>query len=562
MNRLNVGLCQPDSRGAAEVPSQRRTPLECSGSMKSPEGATVVSRDAALSPLRGLLRWFVFLQGLSPPTTCYRRFATAGLSKAFCRLSYSLSLHTCFAACLVQPVLLAQTERPKASFAQVLVDADIELKSFSEMSSGAPSISTEQYEVAEQILYWLDRFDLANRSHFLLPTKEAAAREASDFTGELLSVRGRAVSLENVNIDHEDSPAQLHVLQLKVEALEKTVKVLSKQVPSRWPAGPLNEPVALQGVILSARKDNGPTRLVVLTDHIAWFPEEKVPAGWLELARLGYDVALLDEVRHGQPFVDERISGEANAFRAMLAAVSKADYRKLLETASNEVTARRATWQNEAMRLNTQWKNAAKAKPIDAANLKRQRGIALAAVERAEKGLSSVAPLFLQPEQETGQLVLLEGIARRAVRVAAREGSSEQDYFEVEFFPTDSQNLPIVCCVPEIPQGFPTGDRIRASVRVAGFFFKKWRYQSRMSGNLEAAASTKKAAFAPLVVAPTVTWMQTQPEEAAGIWSVAAGGAILVGLLSLSFWVIWVENQGRIARRRPRRYDEGPSANR
>ncbi|MEQ8208588.1 MAG: hypothetical protein RH917_02050 [Lacipirellulaceae bacterium] len=450
----------------------------------------------------------------------------------------------------------AQTSEMKSGFAQVLIDAEVDLEAFSSLRSGSTTLTTSQRENLDQILYWMDRFDKKERNKYLIPARELAGRNSADVVGELVSLRGTARSFEKSS--GEGSEGSLYSIQLEPEGVQEKVTILTRQVPRYWIEGPLSETVSCEGVVLTIPSDGSSTGHIVLAERIAWHPEKDVPAGWIELARLGYDVALLDEVRHGQPFVDERVSQEATAFREIIKAVSDANPSLILKSASREVTARRATWSEESNRLDAEWKQASSQNRSDAKTLKRKRDIALAAIDRAEKGFSSVAPLFLQPEKETGRLVLLEGTARRAVRVANEENPSVGDYFELEFFPTDSQNLPIVCCVPKLPSGFPTGDRIREPIRVGGFFFKKWRYQSRKLGSEpNQAGSQQKAAFAPLVIAPTVIWIQEPTVAGSSDFGFTAGMVGLIVIIALGILIVRAMKHDRIARRRPSRYDEG-----
>ena len=109
---------------------------------------------------------------------------------------------------------------------------------------------------------------------------------------------------------------------------------------------------------------------------------------------------------------------------------------------------------------------------------------------RAAKGLFSVAPLFNEPANQVGELVLLEGTVRRVTRVdvgKTSDGAASDvarrfgidHYYELDLFTDDSQNNPIVVCVRELPPGFPVGDGLHEPVRVAGLFFKSWSFESR-----------------------------------------------------------------------------------
>ncbi|CAN0375499.1 unnamed protein product, partial [Ectocarpus sp. 4 AP-2014] len=67
-----------------------------------------------------------------------------------------------------------------------------------------------------------------------------------------------------------------------------------------------------------------------------------------------------------------------------------------------------------------------------------------------------------------------------------------------EAFPEDSQNLPIVFVVRNLPAGFPLGESIRQPARLAGFFFKQWAYRTRH--RVEETPQLDKRQFAPLLI--------------------------------------------------------------
>jgi hypothetical protein len=155
--------------------------------------------------------------------------------------------------------------------------------------------------------------------------------------------------------------------------------------------------------------------------------------------------------------------------------------------------------------------------------------------------------LFNDPDPQIGQLIVVDGAARRVVRVevgARADGGGTSDvarrfgidhYYEMEVFTDDSQNYPLVFCVRELPAGFPTGGSIHVPVRLAGFFFKDWLYHTRGSGQSEVAGG--RGQYAPLLIgrSPLVLAMQQNGGNVAqfvlgglfvvalaGIWAVAA----------------------------------------
>ncbi len=163
----------------------------------------------------------------------------------------------------------------------------------------------------------------------------------------------------------------------------------------------------------------------------------------------------------------------------------------------------------------------------------------------------------------------IEGVARRAVRIAAPGGAASQGstsgklsfdaYYEMEVFTADSQNLPVVCCVSRLPAEFPVGDKIREPVRVDGVFFKSWRYRTRK--NLVAPGETdrQQRMVTPVVVGGVPTWLPT-PTRGQNRWGLWGGMAFLAALVV--FWVVMFRlaerDRRRRAARQPARLDNLP----
>jgi len=265
-----------------------------------------------------------------------------------------------------------------------------------------------------------------------------------------------------------------------------------------------------------------------LTPHLAWYPRQGVPAGQLLLVRQGMDVALLEEVRHGKPFVGPEVSREGEAFYACLVAISRVDLGELSTLAKQSVA-----------QLADRWRES---KATD----RQQRAIAAQVLERNELGLSSVAPLFLQPKQMTGRLVRIEGTARRAVRIAVADQPELDSYFELEIFPPDSQNHPIVCCVKDLPAEFPTGDAIREPVRVAGVFFKGWLYRSREVQLTDGETGRQQRLYTPVVVG-SVEWLP-RPARGESLWGLWGGIAFLLVLAMVLLNAVRLAKKDRRAR--------------
>ena len=227
----------------------------------------------------------------------------------------------------------------------------------------------------------------------------------------------------------------------------------------------------------------------------------------------------------------------------MLKAIGKSDLQEILALARQSVASDAEAWrekQPELRRihrdLEAQLQSAADETDRSAIKqqikpAKQRRGLAAAIVSKAEAGQSSVAPLFLQPEQEVGKLILIEGIARRAVRIAVEGESDLEAYHEVEVFTSDSQNLPVVCCVTQLPAGFPSGDQIREPVRICGVFFKSWRYRSRDLTTAAGETARQRQMYTPVVIGKEPRWLRTETsrDNVWGLW----GGLAFLCILAL-----------------------------
>jgi hypothetical protein len=174
-------------------------------------------------------------------------------------------------------------------------------------------------------------------------------------------------------------------------------------------------------------------------------------------------------------------------------------------------------------------------------------------VERAKDGRYSVAPLFNDAKRQVGELVVLDGAARRVVRIdvsSRSDGRGASDvarrfgfdhYYEIEVFTDDSQNYPLVFCVRELPEGFPTGEGLHVPVRMAGFFFKAWQYTTRGLRDAETGdivAGAGRPQFAPLLIgrAPLLLKLESADSDAGRL---VGGGLFLLalgGIWAAAWW--------------------------
>ncbi|HMP08078.1 MAG TPA: hypothetical protein PJ982_17150, partial [Lacipirellulaceae bacterium] len=113
-----------------------------------------------------------------------------------------------------------------------------------------------------------------------------------------------------------------------------------------------------------------------------------------------------------------------------------------------------------------------------------------------------------------------------------------------------------VCCVPSLPQDFPTGDAIHAPVRVAGVLLIKWSYPRRRGASESSAAPPARLA-APLILAGEPQWLRPAAAGSRGAlqWAVGAGFA---AALAVVWWLAARAHRAdRLARSRRTVYDAG-----
>lgn len=403
-----------------------------------------------------------------------------------------------FGTMLLAACAYGQPAKSAGGFREVLAIVGIEPAALTAIDPQQPSET--DWSVIAQVIARLEQ-----HTRDLTAWTISGEKFTSQQVGELFDLRGTIKQVDLLKPTDTIGLEQLYRCRFR-STPGRDFLVLVAQVPRRWELGtPLNEPASLRGVLL--RNEDVP---VLLTTHLSWFPDSGLNSGKLLLGKFGMDAALWDDVVQRTVFVSPEKGREAQAFYAVLAAIAKVPFAKLAELT------------DEAIRSSVEQR------PV--ARTKQEKQIAAAIAEQAALGLSSVAPLFLEPAESAGQLVRIEGTARRAVRIVADEQNVDQairEYYEVEVFTADSQNLPIVCCVARLPQGFPVGDAIRAGVRLEGVFFKLWRYRSRKTAETAGETAVPEHSYTPVVLAGSVTWLQQAlaPER---WWGLAIGCIIFV----------------------------------
>lgn len=442
-------------------------------------------------------------------------------------------------------------------FRDLLIDAGIESADIADVATLADSEQPEDVNqaavAAGQLLWRLSQLDDVNAAKHL--QQRDAASQAQP--GDLVRITGRATDLRDLPAADpfaaeltatglpEDALPQLVRHVVTVQTTNGPVALLVNRTPRAWRDRKLSpersEPVAATAVLLRSADEQG--QGVALASGVEWFPEAQAPAGWLWLARNGFDVASLDAVRHNAAFANAQ-SDEAAAFRACLRAVAGADANELDQLAADELR-QAANADDEAIAERLVLRAG---KPPSRSLDDQTQQIVDAVRRQAADRISSVAPMFLRPQATAGRLVRVEGVVRRAVKVMtpSLDGDSRVSHYELDLYTPDSQNLPVVCCVTRLPDGFPLGDAVREPVRVAGAFFKLWTFQGRPDED-----GVAERTRGPIVVAPTAVRLQptVEDEQQRSRTALTAGVAFLVALGGLWILLVRSHRRDRVVRR-------------
>lgn len=117
-------------------------------------------------------------------------------------------------------------------------------------------------------------------------------------------------------------------------------------------------------------------------------------------------------------------------------------------------------------------------------------------LEKASIGAVSFNQLFNQPKEFRGDLVNISGTARRVLeKKLPRNSSGVERYYEVVIEP-DDRAYPVVIYSLDLPDGFRKGEKLNETIRLTGFFYKRWPGMS----------AKREIMSWPLLLSKTVRW--------------------------------------------------------
>jgi hypothetical protein len=434
-------------------------------------------------------------------------------------------------------------------FHEVLALAGWDASRLAQFSDDGPLTDDERREALD-LLWRLRRFSPDNLEEWVdsEPSATQVLANLNEDRGKLVRLSGRVKRVARHMLPPNDA-ARLEMpeyfeSELELDNAAGTATILTHHVPRAWLEMPkLDESAAAIALRLKRLPTSGDSQSALfVTSGIAWHPsdanEPYASFGESVLGKHGMDVGLLDDVQNHLPVRAE----EREAFYQMLDAAGQIDPSQLILAAQSHLQEYGRAWSRGQQASDPQG-----------------RLLAQAIVEKAGEGRYSVAPLFNDAENQVGQLFVFDGVARRIARidvdVTPDGGPSDvfqrfgiHHYYEIEVFTEDSQNRPLVFCVRELPPGLSASSNVDVPVRIAGFFFKSWRYRVRDTAKAqdtdEVADASSRATIAPLLIGSGPVLLK-QEEGTGTIVGLIGGGVVLLSIAGMLAAVWWWDRADR-----------------
>ncbi|MEX0936753.1 MAG: hypothetical protein WDZ59_02755 [Pirellulales bacterium] len=453
----------------------------------------------------------------------------------------------------------AQDASAAADSREVLAIYGLDAARLAELSDAQPLAEGAEADLVLRLLYRTSQFDdfTIHRWSAPMPAVTELTSGPASWRGRFVQFRGRVkrVDAQPLAPELQERYPFDRYFQCEIELADQdaTAVVLTTRLPESWPIGqPLDEYVSTSGMFLKLAPGQDRPGPVFAAKRIAWHPQRidramNVGLGATLLGGWSVDIGLRDRIVQQQPITAQ----ERELFYQMLSAMERAQPVRLARLAREQLDQQLDAWREQAAAIEQTLEMTADAR--ERRRIQQSWAELRARIERAEQGADSVVPLFNEPESRFGTLVVLEGIARRAVPI--RVGSSSEagpnrdvvarfgirQYYEIDLFTPDSQDNPVVLCVRDLPPGFPVGEAIDEPVRLAGFFFKSWAYAARDAGT-EADDAADALQLAPLLIAARPQWLTSPTPPSNRLAGAIAGGLFVVALLGV--WLaIWKNGQ-------------------
>lgn len=371
-----------------------------------------------------------------------------------------------------------------------------------------------EFEVLAKILHRLPRIGtdrLVEWSHSGENVWKAVDSPA-EHRADTFFLQGRASHVDLVELPREVAQrwhlGQVYRVRLDLQNSTGKVIVYTLNIPKSWQphvGKMMDERVSGHGLFfkLDGAEVTKRPLPVLLAPRIAWMPDRidkalATTSSLLILGNLGMDVGLFDQIQDRQALTKD----DRECFYQLLAATAG--------TAPTTADSRLPHNTRLAKLLGSQ-------------------------VQRAGRG----------------ELVSISGNVRRAVRIAIeaadiRNRFGIDHYYELNVFvnesvrvkrssddpePTYYSTYPVVCCVAQLPAGMPEGDDVNEAIRVSGFYYKIYSYET----DFTTAKGPNRRQFSPLIVGFEPKWIQRR-NSFHPAYRIACGVVAVCFLLSL--WIL------------------------
>ncbi|HUE70791.1 MAG TPA: hypothetical protein VMP01_07865 [Pirellulaceae bacterium] len=414
--------------------------------------------------------------------------------------------------------------RPIAGPREFLTRYGIVASQWDSFQSGQP-LSAAEEEVVIRLLHLYSRFGQENVEAWTKDelTPQVLADSAEEQRGEIVHLSGKVRRLALVKLIPEVATryefSQYYQVVLQIEGGAEAI-LYCRELPAAWQLDvAMNEQASAYGLFLKLGDEQASSPLLLVTDRVAWLPAEPRPTlgvtpAHVALASLGVDIGRLQAVGL------ER--------RAGLTAVDREPFYQILSALEGE----------QAAKLLTQ------------------------------KQPLNLAALLQEPQEHTGDVLPVRGLARRVLRVDVpdvdiRRRFGIDHYFEVDLsLPLEQtiklgadpiaknqavvyeHSFPATICIRELPPGLAVGDDVRQSIEASAVFFKLWLYHSAY------AKEAGLAQPAPLFLARSV---QVVADEKPSLFvaDVVVGLAMAIAALVFVGIVLWYRWTDRAAKPTP-----------
>jgi len=377
-------------------------------------------------------------------------------------------------------------------------------------------LGVQDEETVARILYRLPRFPLNELHRWAQSTENVAAFLAvpGDHRADTFLIRGRTTKIERVEILPEaiERLEFEHYFRVHVEldASPHVAVLCCREIPAAWASGEIiGEPIIAYGLFLKLGQGNEKrTEFAFATPHIGWLPSHPnaataITTDLVQLASLGMDVSLFDDVRHlnRKPITQ----ADRECFYSLLATLGKADPNAIRSRARPTV---------------------------------------------------DLAPLLQEPSTQHGRLMVVRGTARRAMNIRVDDEDIHErfgidHYYQIDVFiplgdqkvrlgkqadgdgPTFTNSFPVTVCVLQLPPGLPEGTDIREEVSIPAACFKLWAYRSRFVS----AYDPKQLQVSPMFIGvePRVIQFNTSQNPYVGF----AVAGVFVAILAFTWIALW-----------------------